>query len=139
MGQSARRYPRAWQLFVSICVHMWLNCLGRRRPRELWLERSCKLSLAVEPPAGIRFFPSSANVPTPVAPTPTSVSPDCPYPPMKTTLRVLLLLSLTPALLSAAAPVARWDYGQEDFSRAVAVGEVQRDVPGPRAPEYPGF
>jgi hypothetical protein len=38
-----------------------------------------------------------------------------------------------------AAPVARWDFGEEEFSRLVPVGAVQRDVPGPRPPEFPDF
>jgi hypothetical protein len=58
---------------------------------------------------------------------------------MKTLLRVLLVLSFPVAMGRAAGPVARWDFGEEDVSRAVAVGEIQRDVPGPRPPEYPGF
>ena len=39
----------------------------------------------------------------------------------------------------SAAPVARWDFGEEEFSRLQAVGAVQRDVPGPRPPEFPDF
>ena len=38
-----------------------------------------------------------------------------------------------------AAPVARWDFGEESTSQAVPVGDVQRDVPGPRPPTYPDF
>src|SRR5687768_8888966 len=59
-------------------------------------------------------------------------------PPMKTFPRVFLP-ALTLVTLASAAPVARWDFGEEDVSRAVVVGTVQRDVPGPRPPEYPGF
>ncbi len=43
------------------------------------------------------------------------------------------------ALVAEAASVARWDFNEEDTSRAVAVGGVQRDVPGPRPPMYPDF
>lgn len=43
------------------------------------------------------------------------------------------------ASASAAVPVARWDFNEEDTSRAVAVGAVQRDVPGPRPPMFPDF
>ena len=51
--------------------------------------------------------------------------------------RVLVpLLLLTAAV---AAPVARWDFGEEDTSRAVVVGTVQRDAPGPRPPLFPDF
>jgi mono/diheme cytochrome c family protein len=57
---------------------------------------------------------------------------------MKSLSRALLVVSLVvPAARSG--PVARWDFGEEDVSRAVAVGTIQRDVPGPRPPEYPGF
>ena len=58
---------------------------------------------------------------------------------MKTLLCALLPLSLTSLALGASAPVARWDFGEEDVSRAVPVGAVQRDVPGPRPPEFPDF
>ena len=40
---------------------------------------------------------------------------------------------------AAAAPVARWDFGEEDVSRVVAVGSIEREVPGPRPPEFPDF
>ncbi len=50
-----------------------------------------------------------------------------------------LLCAAMGANLSAAAPVARWDFSEESNSRAVAVGEVQRDVPGPRPPMFPDF
>ncbi len=58
---------------------------------------------------------------------------------MKTLLCAFLPLSFTSLALAASAPVARWDFGEEDVSRAVAVGGVQRDVPGPRPPEFPDF
>ena len=35
--------------------------------------------------------------------------------------------------------VARWDFDTEDSASFQAVGNVQRDQPGPRPPEYPGF
>ena len=35
--------------------------------------------------------------------------------------------------------VARWDFDSEDSTNLGAVGNVQRDQPGPRPPEYPGF
>ena len=40
---------------------------------------------------------------------------------------------------AAAAPVARWNFGEEDVSRIVAVGSIERDIPGPRPPEFPDF
>src|SRR5438093_13350495 len=49
------------------------------------------------------------------------------------------LLVFTVAIPLIAAPVARWDFGEETTSRAVVVGEIQRDVPGPRPPAYPDF
>ena len=50
-----------------------------------------------------------------------------------------LTCAVVVANLSAAAPVMRWDFGEESNSRAVAVGDVQRDVPGPRPPLFPDF
>lgn len=41
--------------------------------------------------------------------------------------------------VTQAAPVVRWDFGQEETSRIRAVGGVERDVPGPRPPEFPDF
>ena len=35
--------------------------------------------------------------------------------------------------------VVRWDFDTEDSASFQAVGNVQRDQPGPRPPEYPGF
>jgi cytochrome c553 len=58
---------------------------------------------------------------------------------MKPLPRALFPFALSWLAIAAAAPVARWEFGEEDVSRAVPVGEVQRDVPGPRTPEYPGF
>ena len=56
-------------------------------------------------------------------------------------LRVGAVLSLLVVMASPvpAAPVMRWDFGEESTSKAVAVGEVQRDVPGPRPPMFPDF
>ena len=49
-----------------------------------------------------------------------------------------LLLAAT-GLSLWAAPVARWDFGEEDVSRVVSVGSIEREVPGPRPPDYPDF
>jgi mono/diheme cytochrome c family protein len=57
---------------------------------------------------------------------------------MNSSTRVLLL-SLASCLALRAAPVARWDFGEEDVSRVVAVGSIEREVPGPRPPEFPDF
>ncbi len=58
-------------------------------------------------------------------------------------LRSLFPLSCAAVAVSvsaaSAAPVMRWDFGEESNSRAVAVGDVQRDVPGPRPPTFPDF
>ncbi|MDP3072791.1 MAG: DUF1553 domain-containing protein [Opitutaceae bacterium] len=54
-------------------------------------------------------------------------------------LSCLFLASCCAATAWAATPVARWDFNEEDTSRAVAVGAVQRDVPGPRPPMFPDF
>ena len=40
---------------------------------------------------------------------------------------------------TAAAPVVRWDFGQEETTHLVAHRIVHRDVPGPRPPEFPDF
>lgn len=53
--------------------------------------------------------------------------------------RAVPALALVVPALAFSAPVARWDFGEEDVSRAVAKGGVQRDVPGPRPPMYPDF
>ena len=58
---------------------------------------------------------------------------------MNACLREISLLFLFAAIAQAAGPVARWDFNEEDVSRAVAAGGIQRDVPGPRPPDYPGF
>lgn len=58
---------------------------------------------------------------------------------MKSPLRVAPLLLFFPLVSPGAAPVARWDFGEEDVSRVIAIGAIERDVPGPRPPEYPGF
>jgi hypothetical protein len=51
---------------------------------------------------------------------------------------LLTSLALACSLLRSA-PAGRWDFGEEEFSRLTPVGEVQRDVPGPRPPEFPDF
>ena len=58
---------------------------------------------------------------------------------MTTPLRFVLLFFVLTIISRAAGLVARWDFGEEDVSRVVTVGTVQRDVPGPRPPEFPGF
>jgi hypothetical protein len=58
---------------------------------------------------------------------------------MKSPCLLLLVLACFTAAASAATPVARWDFNEEDTSRAIAVGAVQRDVPGPRPPVFPDF
>ncbi|MCX6954664.1 MAG: hypothetical protein NTV51_21120, partial [Verrucomicrobia bacterium] len=58
-------------------------------------------------------------------------------------MRTLFLVTSAAALSAhgalAAAPVARWDFGEEDVSRVVSVGSIEREVPGPRPPEFPDF
>lgn len=51
----------------------------------------------------------------------------------------ILLAALYAANAHAAAPVARWDFGAEETTPLVAHGDVHRDVPGPRPPEFPDF
>jgi len=60
---------------------------------------------------------------------------------MKTSVRAPLpfALCLLASTALAAAPVARWDFGEETTSRAVFVGAIERDVPGPRPPTFPDF
>ncbi len=58
---------------------------------------------------------------------------------MKNPFCVLPWLAVAALDVVQAAPVARWDFGEEDVSRLVAVGGVQREVPGPRPPEFPEF
>lgn len=50
-----------------------------------------------------------------------------------------LFLSVASGLALRAAPVARWDFSEEDVTHLVSVGSIERDVPGPRAPEFPDF
>ncbi|WP_414664511.1 DUF1553 domain-containing protein [Horticoccus sp. 23ND18S-11] len=57
---------------------------------------------------------------------------------MKTLLRAWPWLALL-SLNAVAAPVARWDFGEEETTRLEPVGAVQRDVPGPRPPAFPDF
>jgi mono/diheme cytochrome c family protein len=58
---------------------------------------------------------------------------------MKPLLCVLSMCTLVSPNVVTAAPVARWDFGEEDVSRVVPVGAVQRDAVGPRPPEFPDF
>lgn len=51
---------------------------------------------------------------------------------------VLVTCSVVPAFADDK-PIVRWDFREEETSRLQAVGGVHRDVPGPRAPEYPDF
>jgi hypothetical protein len=48
-------------------------------------------------------------------------------------------LALCLAASCAAAPVYHWNFGAEETSKLEAHGNVQRDVPGPRPPNHPGF
>src|SRR4051794_39405774 len=52
---------------------------------------------------------------------------------------VVALLGLFAVSADAAGPVARWEFGSEETSKLTAVGDVVRDVPGPRPPEFPDF
>ncbi|MDO8596012.1 MAG: LamG-like jellyroll fold domain-containing protein, partial [Sulfuricaulis sp.] len=58
---------------------------------------------------------------------------------MKTFFHAWPWLAVSALGAATSAPVARWDFGEEDVSRLVPVGAVQRDVPGPRPPEFPDF
>ncbi len=58
---------------------------------------------------------------------------------MKPLPRLFVPFLLLNGVAVVAAPVARWDFGEEDTSRAVVVGTVQRDAPGPRPPQFPDF
>jgi hypothetical protein len=58
---------------------------------------------------------------------------------MKSFLRALPWLALGLPPSAPATPVARWDFGEEEFTRLMPAGDVQRDVPGPRPPEFPDF
>jgi hypothetical protein len=59
---------------------------------------------------------------------------------MNSSLRALLVsFAVGAAATLVAAPVARWDFGEEDVSRVVSVGSIEREVPGPRRPEFPDF
>ncbi len=49
------------------------------------------------------------------------------------------MLALISVARVTADPVALWEFEAEDVSGAVAEGAVQRDVLGPRPPEYPDF
>ena len=52
---------------------------------------------------------------------------------------ILLAYLLSLPVTSQAGPVVRWDFGEEETTRIRAVGNVHRDVPGPRPPEFPEF
>src|SRR5689334_6485569 len=43
------------------------------------------------------------------------------------------------ASATSAAPIAKWEFSQEEQSQLLAVGGIHRDVPGPRPPEFPDF
>ncbi len=58
---------------------------------------------------------------------------------MNSGFRLAVCAILAAASASAAGPVARWNFGQEEATPLVAHGGVQRDVPGPRPPEFPDF
>jgi len=49
----------------------------------------------------------------------------------------LCLLTISGSI--KAAPVAKWEFSQEEQSQLLAVGGIHRDVPGPRPPEFPDF
>ena len=51
-----------------------------------------------------------------------------------------ILLTITEATSAAdATPAARWDFGAEEATQLQPHGNVLRDAPGPRSPEYPDF
>ena len=53
---------------------------------------------------------------------------------------VSILLTITGATSAAdATPAARWDFGAEEATQLQPHGNVLRDAPGPRSPEYPDF
>ncbi|WP_435017208.1 DUF1553 domain-containing protein [Tundrisphaera sp. TA3] len=56
---------------------------------------------------------------------------------MKAHRFVPLLIVVSALTARAAGPAVRWDFGQEETTPLVARGTVQRDVPGPRPPEFP--
>lgn len=52
----------------------------------------------------------------------------------------VILLTITQAASAAEpTPVARWDFGAEEATQLQPHGNVLRDAPGPRSPEYPDF
>jgi len=53
--------------------------------------------------------------------------------------QLVRLLAFLVSLNASAAPVYRWDFGAEETSVLQEHGGVHRDVPGPRAPEFPDF
>jgi mono/diheme cytochrome c family protein len=53
---------------------------------------------------------------------------------------VVICVLAGPGLLVAEPGVAgRWEFGTEETSSIVAQGEIERDIPGPRPPDYPDF
>jgi hypothetical protein len=59
--------------------------------------------------------------------------------PLRLLRPILPLIALCAPLASHGAPVFRWDFGNEESTRLEPHGGVHRDVPGPRAPEFPEF
>ncbi|MGV3484527.1 MAG: DUF1553 domain-containing protein [Planctomycetaceae bacterium] len=45
----------------------------------------------------------------------------------------------TGSAIAATTTVARWDFGTEETSPLVPHGDIHRDQPGPRPPEFPDF
>ncbi len=58
---------------------------------------------------------------------------------MKPILPRLLVAALTATTAHAASSVATWNFGAEESTPLVKHGEIHRDVPGPRPPEFPDF
>ncbi len=57
------------------------------------------------------------------------------------TVLVMLAAQCAPCCLGAEPPelVARWSFGTEEISRLSEHGNIHRDQPGPREPEFPDF
>lgn len=59
---------------------------------------------------------------------------------MSTRTVITILALVATATIDAAEPTSiRWDFGAEETSKLQSVGGVERDVPGPRPPDYPDF
>ena len=58
---------------------------------------------------------------------------------MKRLIYFLIRLFVFGATTCSATPVAKWDFGEEDVSRVVSVGSIEREAPGPRPPDFPDF